>query len=146
MKSLPTWRKFFRVQKRGQTPYRAAGVSLRARALADAAPSAYLVLLRPNEGPVVDEASPISCRFLHNAGVVEPYVGPGEQAQQSDGGLSSSWQKLWEAKNGDCHQFAPHYGFRNNTLRLKQIGWLYPIFRDLHFHHGLPARASAVSW
>ena len=23
------------------------------------------------------------------------------------------------------------------TLSLKQIGWLYPIFRDLHFYHGL---------
>ena len=23
------------------------------------------------------------------------------------------------------------------TLSLKRIGWLYPIFRNLHFHHGL---------
>ena len=24
-----------------------------------------------------------------------------------------------------------------NPLSLKRIGWLYPIFRDVHFHHGL---------
>ena len=23
------------------------------------------------------------------------------------------------------------------ALSLKRIGWLYPIFRDLHFYHGL---------
>ena len=41
------------------------------------------------------------------------------------------------AKNGDCHQFAPRHDPRNKALSLKRIGWLYPIFRDLHFYHGL---------
>ncbi len=44
------------------------------------------------------------------------------------------------AKNGDCHQFAPRHGPRNKELRLKRIGWLYPIFRDVFFYHGLLAR------
>ena len=48
-----------------------------------------------------------------------------------------------EAKNGDCHQFAPRHGPRNKALSLKRIGWLYPIFRDLHFYHGLGARLIA---
>ena len=29
------------------------------------------------------------------------------------------------------------------ALSLKRIGWLYPIFRDLHFYHGLLARPRA---
>ncbi len=41
------------------------------------------------------------------------------------------------AKNGDCHQFAPRHIPRNKVLSLKRIGWLYPIFRGLRFHHGL---------
>ena len=41
------------------------------------------------------------------------------------------------AKNGDCHQFALHPGPRNEAPSLKRIGWLYPIFRDVYFHHGL---------
>ncbi len=44
------------------------------------------------------------------------------------------------AKNGDCRQFAPHHRPRNKGLSLKRIGWLYPIFRDLHFYHGLLGR------
>ena len=44
------------------------------------------------------------------------------------------------AKNGDCHQFAPRHGLRKKALSLKRIGWLYPIFRDLHFYRGLLAR------
>ncbi len=59
MKSFPTRRKFFRVQSYGKTPHRAAGLSPRARALTGTALAACLVLLGPNEGPVVDEASPI---------------------------------------------------------------------------------------
>ena len=43
------------------------------------------------------------------------------------------------AENGDCHQFASRHGPRNKALSLKRIGWLYPIFRDLHFYHGLLA-------
>ena len=43
------------------------------------------------------------------------------------------------AKNGGCHQFAPRHGPRKKALSLKRIGWLYPIFRDLHFYHGLLA-------
>ena len=38
------------------------------------------------------------------------------------------------AKNGDCHQFAPHHRPRNKGLSLKRIGRLYPIFRDVYFH------------
>ena len=45
-------------------------------------------------------------------------------------------------KNGDCHQFSPRHGSRNKALRLKRIGWLYPIFHDLHFYHGLLAHAA----
>ena len=48
-----------------------------------------------------------------------------------------------EAKNGDCHQFTPRHDPRNKALSLKRIGWLYPIFRDLHFYHGLGARLVA---
>ncbi len=51
--------------------------------------------------------------------------------------LAASGKSHAEAKNGDCHQFAPRHGPRNKALGLKGIGWLYPIFRDLHFHHGL---------
>ena len=40
------------------------------------------------------------------------------------------------AKNGDCHQFAPPLGPRDKALGLKRIGWLYPIFRNIHFYHG----------
>ena len=29
---------------------------------------------------------------------------------------------------------------QKKALSLKQIGWLYPIFRNLHFYHGLLAR------
>ncbi len=43
------------------------------------------------------------------------------------------------AKNGGCHQFAPRHDPRNKALRLTRIGWLYPIFCDLHFYHGLLA-------
>ena len=53
------------------------------------------------------------------------------------GSLSASGKSHAEEKNGGCHQFAPRHGPRNKTLSLKRIGWLYPIFRDLHFHHGL---------
>ena len=42
-------------------------------------------------------------------------------------------------ENGDCHQFASRHDPRNKALSLKRIGWLYPIFRDLHFYHGLLA-------
>ena len=31
-----------------------------------------------------------------------------------------------------------------NRLSLKRIGWLYPIFRDVYFHHGLLAAALAA--
>ena len=40
------------------------------------------------------------------------------------------------AKNGDCYQFASRHDPRNKALSLKRIGWLYPIFRDLHFLPG----------
>ena len=53
------------------------------------------------------------------------------------GSLAASGKSHAEAKNGDCHQFAPRHGPRNKALSLKRIGWPYPIFRDLHFHHGL---------
>ena len=49
--------------------------------------------------------------------------------------------KLPRCRHGACphdgHQFAPRHGPRNKALSLKRIGRLYPIFRDLHFHHGL---------
>ena len=49
------------------------------------------------------------------------------------------------AKNGDCHQFAPHQIPRNKALRLKRIGWLYPIFRDFHFYHRPLALGQLIS-
>ena len=51
--------------------------------------------------------------------------------------LAARGKSRARAKNGDCHQFAPRHGPRNKALTLKRIGWLYPIFRDLHFYHGL---------
>ena len=32
---------------------------------------------------------------------------------------------------------SPRHSPRNKVLSLKRIGWLYPIFRDPHFYHGL---------
>ena len=32
---------------------------------------------------------------------------------------------------------SPRHGPRKKALSLKRIGWLYPIFRDLHFYHRL---------
>ena len=46
-------------------------------------------------------------------------------------------QERKRAKNGDCHQFASRHSPRRKALNLKRIGWLYPIFRNLHFYHGL---------
>ena len=60
--------------------------------------------------------------------------------------LSARGKSRARAKNGDCHQFAPRHIPRNKVLSLKRIGWLYPIFRGLRFHHGLLSRASTVSW
>ena len=45
-------------------------------------------------------------------------------------------------KIGDCHQFAPLHDPRNKALSLKRIGWLYPIFHDLHSYDGLLGRIS----
>ena len=53
------------------------------------------------------------------------------------GSLAARGESHAGAKNGDCHPFAPRHGARNKALSLKRIGWLYPIFRDLHFYHGL---------
>ena len=53
------------------------------------------------------------------------------------GSLAASGKSHAEEKNGGCHQFTPRHGPRNKALSLKRIDWLYPIFRDLHFHHGL---------
>ena len=54
-------------------------------------------------------------------------------------GLAARGKSRAGAKNGDCHQFAARHDPRNKALGLKRIGWLYPIFRDLHFYHGLLA-------
>ena len=51
--------------------------------------------------------------------------------------LSARGKSRAGAKNGDCHQFAPPLGPRNKALGLKRIGWLYPIFRNIHFYDGL---------
>ena len=53
-------------------------------------------------------------------------------------GLAARGKSHGGAKNGDCHQFAFYHDPRNTVLSLKRIGWLYPIFRDLRFYHGLP--------
>ena len=51
--------------------------------------------------------------------------------------LSARGKSRAGAKNGDCHQFAPPLGPRNQALGPKRIGWLYPIFRNIHFYPGL---------
>ena len=33
---------------------------------------------------------------------------------------------------------------RNKALSLKRIGWLYPIFRDVYFYHGLLGTRAAI--
>ena len=38
---------------------------------------------------------------------------------------------------GTATNSLPVHDPRNKALSLKRIGWLYPIFRDLHFYHGL---------
>ena len=58
-------------------------------------------------------------------------------AAQSIRSLAARGKSRAGAKNGDCHQFAPRHDPRNKALSLKRIGWLYQIFRDLHFYHGL---------
>ena len=44
-------------------------------------------------------------------------------------------------KNGDCHGLSPirspSWPSKKKHLARKRIGWLYPIFRDVHFCHGL---------
>ena len=52
-------------------------------------------------------------------------------------GLAARGKSRAGAKNGDCHQFAPPLGPRSKALALKRIGWLYPLFRNLLFYHGL---------
>ena len=37
---------------------------------------------------------------------------------------------------------SPHHGPGNKELHRKRIGWLYPVFRDVYFCHGLLARIS----
>ena len=44
-------------------------------------------------GPSVQGARRSAPSFLNNAGVLEPYVEHGEQAQRSNGGSISPWQK-----------------------------------------------------
>ena len=46
------------------------------------------------------------------------------------------------AKKGDIWglpPIRPRHSPRNKPLNLKRIGWLYPIFRNLHFYHWLLA-------
>ena len=43
---------------------------------------------------------------------------------------------------GTATNSPPRHNQRNKALGLKRIGWLYPIFRDIHFYHGLLARIS----
>ena len=40
---------------------------------------------------------------------------------------------------------SPRHSTRNKVLSLKRIVWLYPIFRDPHFYHGLLSPASRGS-
>ncbi len=40
---------------------------------------------------------------------------------------------------GTATHSPPGHGPRKKALSLKRIGWLYPIFGDLHFYHGLLA-------
>ena len=58
-------------------------------------------------------------------------------AESRPKGLTARGKSRSGAKNGDCHQFAPRHGPRKRVRSLKRIGWLYPIFRDFHFYHGL---------
>ena len=58
-------------------------------------------------------------------------------AMRPQGGIGVRGKSRAGAENGDCHQFAPRHNPRNKALHLKRIGWLYPIFRNVHFYHGL---------
>ena len=42
-----------------------------------------------------------------------------------------------ERKMGTATNSRPRHGHRKKALSRKRIGWLYPIFRNLHFYHGL---------
>ena len=50
---------------------------------------------------------------------------------------SSPWQKSCKSEKWGLPPIRRRHSPRNNVLSLKRIGWLYPIFRDLHFYHGL---------
>ena len=43
---------------------------------------------------------------------------------------------------GTATNSLPVIALETKHLTLKRIGWLYPIFRDLHFYHGPLARIS----
>ena len=60
------------------------------------------------------------------------------------GARDKSHRGAENGRNGDCHQSASHHDPRNQTRSRKRIGWLYPIFRSLHFHHGLLGARHAV--
>ncbi len=44
---------------------------------------------------------------------------------------------MQERKMGTATNSLPITALETNHVSLKRIGWLYPIFRDLHFYHGL---------
>ena len=49
----------------------------------------------------------------------------------------------WQRKMGTARTATnppPRSCAKTKTLSVKRIGWLYPIFRDLHFYHGLLGR------
>ena len=51
---------------------------------------------------------------------------------------SSPWQKSCKSEKSGTATNSPLVTVpRNKVLSLKRIGWLYPIFRGLRFHHGL---------
>ena len=45
----------------------------------------------------------------------------------------------WERKLGTATNSLTIVALETKHLSLERIGWLYPIFRDVHFHHGLLA-------
>ena len=45
---------------------------------------------------------------------------------------------------GTATNSPPRHGHREKALSRKRIGWLSPIFRNLHFYHGLLGEESSV--
>ena len=61
-----------------------------------------------------------------------------EPRQQKTFRPGSPWRKSYGREKWGLPPIRPHHGPGDKELHLKRIGWLYPIFRDVYFCHGLP--------